>query len=401
MTGKPLKEGEFIALCAMLMAMIAFAIDAMLPAMTRIAADLTPEDPGRISLLIAIFMLGMGVGTLFAGPMSDSLGRRPVILGGTALYCAMAILCARAQSLDVMLLARFMMGLGVAGPRIATQAMIRDLYAGEKMAKIVSFMMMIFVLVPAAAPAVGLAIMAAFSWRAIFVAFVLFAVFAGGWYALRQPETLAPEHRRPFTFGSFAEATREMMRLRMVVVSIAVQTLTLGMLLGMISSIQPLFAITYGRETEFAFWFACIALVAGTANVLNARLVERLGMRPLATMGYTVQIGFAAAALALSLAGLLNFWLFLFWILTVFYMVGFTLGNLNALAMEPLGHIAGIAASVMGAVSTVGGAVLAGAVGLMFDGTATPLTATVLICALISTVLMRSIAGEARIKRVA
>ncbi|MCT8160445.1 multidrug effflux MFS transporter [Pseudoruegeria sp. SHC-113] len=401
MNAKPLKQGEFIALCAMLMAMIAFAIDAMLPAMTRIAEELTPDDPGNISLVIAIFMLGMGVGTLFAGPLSDSIGRRPVIIGGTAVYCAMALLCAQAQSLDVLLIARFLMGIGVAGPRIATQAMIRDLYAGEKMAKIVSFMMMIFVLVPAAAPAVGLAIMAVFDWRAIFVAFVLFALFAGGWYALRQPETLPQENRRPFTFTSIAQATREMMGVRMVVVSIAVQTLTLGMLLGVISSIQPLFAITYGRETEFAFWFACIALLAGTGNVINARLVERYGMRPLATMGYAVQIGFAALALGLSLAGLLNFWLFLFWIVTVFYMVGFTLGNLNALAMEPLGHIAGIAASVMGAISTVGGAVLAGAVGLLFAGTATPLAATVLICCLISTALMRSIAGEKRIKRTA
>ncbi|MEP2782011.1 MAG: multidrug effflux MFS transporter [Pseudoruegeria sp.] len=398
MIRKPLREKEFIALCALMMAMIAIAIDAMLPALSEIGHTLSPDTPERAPLVIAFYVFGMGVGTLFVGPMSDTLGRRPVLLFGTGLYCVAAIICWRTDSFEMLLLARILQGVGVAGPRVVTQAIIRDLYHGEKMAKVVSFMMMIFVLVPAVAPAMGQLVMINFGWRAIFLTFVLFALILGTWFFIRQPETLAVDQRRPFTFTSFISASREMMSIHMVRVSIIVQTLTLGMLFSMISLVQPMFEFTYGRGDDFAMWFAGLALIAGTANLVNARLVERLGMRPLATFGYLIQCVFAALALILAVTGQLHFLLFVVWILSLFYMVGFTLGNLNALAMEPLGHIAGIASSVIGAVSTIGGAIVSAVVGITFTGTVTPLAVTCLLCSVSAVVLMRSIANEERVK---
>lgn len=383
-------------MCAMLMATIAIAIDAMLPALTEIGHSLSPDQPERAPLIIASYVMGMGVGTLFVGPISDTMGRRPVLLMGMVLYCFAALVCWRTNSFDMLLIARFAQGVGVAGPRVVTQAIIRDLYHGEKMAKVVSFMMMIFVLVPAIAPAMGQVIIMLFDWRAIFLTFVIFAVITGSWFYFRQQETLPIEERRPFTIKAFNSAFKEIMSNHMVRVSILVQTLTLGMLFSMISLIQPLFEFTYDRGEQFAYWFAGLALLAGTANIVNARVVERVGMRPLATMAFAIQTGVSLLALVLSLTGQFHFMFFVPWILSLFYMVGFTLGNMNALAMEPLGHIAGIASSVIGALSTVGGAVISAVVGVTFGGTPVPLALVCLICSGVSFLMMRTIAHEKR-----
>ena len=188
---------EFIALIAMLFATIAFSIDAMLPALPEIAATLTPLDPNKAQLIVTSFVLGMGIGTLFAGPLSDSFGRRNVIVGGAVLYCAAAAIAMVAPSLETVLAARVLQGLGAAGPRVVSLALVRDLYKGREMARVVSFAMMIFTLVPAVAPLAASGIIAAWGWRAIFAAFILFAILAVVWMMLRQPETLPRAARRP------------------------------------------------------------------------------------------------------------------------------------------------------------------------------------------------------------
>jgi DHA1 family bicyclomycin/chloramphenicol resistance-like MFS transporter len=194
---KRLSQAEFIALMGTIFATVAFSIDAMLPALPEIAAELTPEDANRAQLILTSFVLGMGIGTLVVGPISDALGRKRVILMGAALYLLGAGLALIAPSLEMILLARVIQGLGAAGPRVVSLAMIRDLYAGRAMAQIVSYAMLIFTLFPAVAPLIGAAIIAGFGWRAIFVAFLIFSVVSVGWLTLRQPETLAPEARRP------------------------------------------------------------------------------------------------------------------------------------------------------------------------------------------------------------
>lgn len=378
---RALGQTEFIALIAMLFATIAFSIDAMLPALPDIAAELSPTAPNNAQLILTSFVLGMGVGTFFAGPLSDSFGRKTVIVGGALLYCGGALLAYVAPSLETMLLARVLQGLGAAGPRVVALALVRDIHAGPRMARIVSFAMMIFTLVPAVAPLLGQVIIAGFGWRSIFLAFLMFSAISVLWLVIRQPETLPPAKRRPFRAAPLWAALREVLSLRSIRLSILAQTLAFAALFGTLSSTQQLFDQTYGRGESFPLWFALIAVVAGTSSLLNAAVVMRLGMRRL------VRISFATQALvsgAFLLAFTLNLWpepgvlplefaAYLVWTIGVFFMIGTTVGNLNALALEPVGHIAGMAASVTGALSTVFSVVLAAPVGLAFNGTPLPL----------------------------
>ena len=392
---KPLGQTEFIALIAALFATIAFSIDAMLPALPQIAAELTPDAPNRAQLIITSFVLGMGIGTFVAGPLSDSFGRRRVILWGGGLYVIGAAAAWAAPSLEWLLAARLVQGLGAAGPRVVSLAMVRDLYSGRQMARVVSFAMMIFTLVPAVAPLLGQAVIGVAGWRAIFVAFVVFSGLTILWMMARQPETLPPDKRRPLALAPLLAALREVLRHRMIVTAIAVQALVFGALFGTLSSTQPIFDLGYGRGAEFPLWFAGIALVAGTASLLNAALVVRLGMRRMVTVTLGVQIALSGGMAAMSAAGAwpaaLAFPAYLVWTTGVFFMAGMTLGNLNALALEPVGHIAGMAASVVGAISTVAAVMIAVPLGLAFDGTAVPLATGVAVLAGMAFLLMRTI----------
>ena len=373
----PLGQAEFIALIAMLFATIAFSIDAMLPALPEIARELSPEAPNAAQLILTSFVFGMGVGTLFAGPLSDSYGRKTVIVAGALLYCVGALLAFVAPSLETMLAARVLQGLGAAGPRVVSLALVRDAHSGPQMARIVSFAMMIFTLVPAVAPLLGQVIIAGFGWRSIFLAFLMFSAVSVLWLMLRQPETLAPEARRPFRAAPLWAALREVLALRSIRLSIIAQTLGFAALFGTLSSTQQLFDQTYGRADSFPYYFALIALIAGSSSLLNASLVMRLGMRRLVLVSFATQ---ALVSTGFMLAFWLNIWpqslefpAYLIWTIGVFFMIGMTIGNLNALALEPVGHIAGMAASVVGALSTVFSVLLAAPVGLAFNGTPLPL----------------------------
>ncbi len=383
---------EFIVLLAMMFAMTAFSIDAMLPAMPEIAADLSPEAPNRAQLIVTSFVFGMGLGTFLTGPLSDALGRRRVIIGGAALYCLGAALAWVAPSLWLVLAARLLQGLGVAGPRVAAMALVRDLYAGRQMARIVSITMMVFVLVPAVAPLIGSFIIAGFGWRGIFPAFIVFAVLSTAWFWLRQAETLPVRARRPLRFATLAAAVREILTHRLVVMVILVMTLAFASLFATLSSTQQVFDRHFGLAESFPRWFAVIALLSGFASVLNARLVVRLGMRAMATGTFAAQTVNSAVMVLLFGANLVPewaaFWLYFYWTVTVFFMAGLTIGNLNALALEPMGHIAGTAASVVTALATVLSVLVAAPIGLAFDGTPLPLMVGVFICSALAVPLM-------------
>lgn len=383
---------EFVAMLAMMFALTAFSIDAMLPAMPTIAAELSPDAPNRAQLIITFFVLGMGIGTFVTGPLSDSLGRRTVILGGAFLYCIGAALAWAAPTLELMLAARLFQGLGVAGPRIAGIALVRDLYSGREMARLVSFVMTIFSLVPAIAPLAGSWIISLYGWRAIFMAFILFAVITMSWFMARQGETLAPERRRPLRIAPLIEAAREVLTNRLVVTVTAAQTLAFGCLFATLSSTQQVFDQTFGRAESFPKWFALIALLAGTGSIVNGRLVPHLGMRRLASGMFAFQAVNSAIVMTLFALNLvpssIAFWLYLYWTISVFFMIGLTIGNLNALAMEPMGHIAGMAASLVAAMATVMSVVVAIPIGLAFDGTPVPMMAGVFICTALARLLM-------------
>jgi DHA1 family bicyclomycin/chloramphenicol resistance-like MFS transporter len=388
-----LSQGEFIALIAMLFATIALSIDAMLPALPEIARTLSPDDPNRAQLVITSFVFGMGLGTLLAGPLSDRFGRKPVILAGSALYCMAALVCWLAESLDVLLAARVIMGIGAAGPRTVSIAIVRDLYQGREMARIMSFAMMIFTIVPAIAPLMGQGVMALADWHAIFLVYLAFSVVVMLWLGLRQPETLLPEDRRPLTPGALLAASREVLSLRLVQISIAVQSLTLGALFATLSSMQGIFEQGFDRGDSFPLWFAVIAMASATGSMLNARMVMRRGMRWVVTATYAGVL--AVTLLHLALVGLhlmpeaLAFPAHILWSIALFAMMGLTIGNLNALAMQPLGHVAGLAASVISSIATVVSVLLAIPVGLAFNGTNLPLLIGAAVFIAASLALMR------------
>jgi DHA1 family bicyclomycin/chloramphenicol resistance-like MFS transporter len=382
-----LGQTEFIALMAMVVATVAFSIDAMLPALPQIGAALSPDNLNNAQLIITSFVLGMGIGTLFTGPLSDAYGRKPVMIAGAVVYVVGCGLAWAAQSLELMLAARVLMGLGASGPRVVAMALVRDIYQGRDMARIMSFVMAVFALVPALAPTLGHFIILGFGWRAIFAAFMLFSVITLLWLLIRQPETLMPGNRRPLSIAALYTATAQMFAHRTARLSIAVQTLVFGILFIVLSSTQQVFDVTFGQGAHFHYWFGGIAILAASASLLNARLVMRLGMRAIIKAMLTIQIGITLAMIAITAMDgpyWLAFGTYVIWVTGNFFQAGLTIGNLNALAMEDMGHIAGLAASIIAAISTIGAVLIAAPIALMFDGTPLPMAVGALVAASIA-----------------
>ncbi|WP_167850950.1 multidrug effflux MFS transporter [Tabrizicola caldifontis] len=395
-----LGQTEFVALMAMLFATIAISIDAVLPALPDIAATLTPSAPNAAQLVVTSFVLGMGLGTFAAGPLSDRFGRKRVIMAGSGVYALAALACYVAPTLETLLIARLVQGIGAAAPRTVSVAMIRDLFHGREMARIMSFAMMIFTIVPAIAPLMGQGIIALADWHAIFLAYVAFSGLTMLWLGLRQPETLPEDSRRSLHLGDLAGAMIELARHPVVIVSTVLQTLTLGALFATLSSIQPIFETVHGRADSFPLWFAVIAVASMSGSLLNSRIVMTLGMRRVVRGTYAAQIGLTLVTLGLLGPGLVTentaFVVHLVWCIGLFAMMGLTMGNLNALAMEPVGHIAGLAASVILSLATVGSVLLAIPVGLAFDGTVMPLLWGVAVLIGLALALSLATLGEPR-----
>lgn len=401
MTQTRISQSEFVALMAMLAATVAFSIDAMLPGLAAMGRDLSPDVPDRVALVVTAFVGGMGVGTLFTGPLSDAYGRRPVMFAASGVFVLAAAAAIFAQSLEALLVARFVQGLGAAGPRVVSMAMIRDRYQGREMARLLSFVMVVFALVPVLAPTMGAGIIAVFGWRGIFAAFVVFSLLGTAWLYLRQPETLVPGTERRFHPRLLWDGLREIWAIPMVRLSILTQTLAFSMLFGMLSSVQLIFDQTFGRGDTFHLWFGFVALVSASSGFLNAAVVRRFGMRAIIMVMFAVSAtaSLCFALLWPALTPDLQFVGFVALQVVIFFQAGMTLGNLNALGLEPLGHIAGLAASVIAGLSTIGAALLAAPIGVAFDGTPLPLAwalaALALSCFLL-TLRMRRLERVAR-----
>jgi len=386
-----LSRGEFVALMGMLTATIALSVDTMLPGLGQIALELSPQDVNKAQLIITSFVLGMGMGTFFMGPLADRFGRKPVLLGGASLYVIACLWAYFAQSLEAVLVARVVQGFGASGPRVIVTTVVRDLYAGREMAKISSLVMIVFTLMPAIAPSFGALILSFAGWREIFLTFVVFSFISSTWFCLRLPETLEPANRRSLRFRRLKEALVEIFSNPMIRLCVMVQTLCYTSLFALLSSAHQIFADVFDREASFPAWFALVALMAGSASVLNAALVQRLGM--LSLVKITLNGLMAITALVListqfTLGDPIAFAVFLIWMTAVFFQAGMTLGNLVALSMGPLGHIAGTASSAITAVATVMSVVLAVPIGLAFNGTLIPLLIGVLLCVTVGRVLL-------------
>ncbi len=390
---KRLSRAEFIALMAMIFATIAMSIDAMLPALPEIAASMTPDDPNRAQLVVGTFFIGMAIGTIFGGPLSDAYGRKPIMILGCVIYAIAAIVCYFAESFELFLLARVVQGIGASGPRTVSMAMVRDLYSGRDMAQIMSITMMIFMIFPAIAPLMGQFVMVFAGWHAIFLVLVGVAVIASLWLGLRQPETLPADKRKPISVKGLIDAGRDLFVRPVIWLAIVIQGLTMGTMMASISSVQGVFEQYYNDADNFPLWFALIAGVSAFGSLLNSKLVMRLGMRRVASGAYMAALAICAANLALRLfvplGPLVDFTLFMVLVISLFAMMGLTMGNLNALAMEPVGHIAGFASSMIGSVSTLFAVIFSVPIGLAFNGTPVPLSIGATALTFASVILMR------------
>ncbi|MGP9791366.1 multidrug effflux MFS transporter [Roseinatronobacter sp. NSM] len=372
---KPLRFGEFVALMALMSAMVAFSIDAMLPALPVIGVELSPAVPTRGQLVIPAFMLGLGLGILVCGPVSDAYGRKSVLLVGLVLYIGGALLASKAATIEGLLGARVLQGLGAAAPRVVATAMVRDLYQGRAMARVTSIIMTLFVLFPAIAPSIGAGIILLADWRAIFYAFVVLGLVSGVWLMLRQPESLPPARRRALSLRAIGSAIAEITTNRTVMVYVGALIFSFAPLFTWLSNLPVIFDDVYDRAASFPLWFGATALIAGSASMVNAQLVMRMGMRKLATFAFGWQVAVSAlfvVLLQIDLPDPWNFGLFFAFMCSTFFTIGLTFGNLNALALQPLGHIAGIGASVVMSISTIGAVAVSVPVALAYDGT--PLT---------------------------
>ena len=389
---KRLKPAQFVGMLALLSAIVAFSIDAMLPAIPAIASQMTPDDPNFAQLVITGFMLGLGLGTFFTGPISDMVGRKPVAIFGLIIYAVSALYASITHEILPLLACRFLMGIGASGPRVVSLAMVRDLYEGREMARIVSFVMTVFILVPAVAPSIGTVIIAFSSWRGIFIAFVLFALFSGSLLTLRQPETLAPDKRRPLRLKNLRFALGEVLARPVVLLYIVVMSLASAELFAFLSSVPQVFKL-YGRSSTFPLWFALAASFAAISSFLNARLVMTIGMRKLVSGALLFQFTASLIALTVLSLGLVaeanSFYIFLAHMVASFSMIGLLFGNLNGLAMEPMGHIAGFAAAIIGSFSMIFAVLFAVPVGYAFNGTPFPLIGGVAFFSGLGVLLMR------------
>lgn len=369
------RPGEFVARTALMISLVALSIDAMLPALQEIGGGLGLRRANDAQLIVSALFLGLAVGTMIYGPISDSSGRRPAIFAGFTLFILGCLMSAAAASFPIMLAGRFLQGLGAAGPRIVAIALVRDRYEGRAMARIMSMVMAVFILVPALAPALGQGILQIAHWRAIFGALLALALIALVWFALRQPETLPAERRRPFSVLRIGRAIHETCAHRAAFGYTIAAGLAFGAFIGYLNSAQQILQVQYGLGSRFPLYFAVLALAIGSASWVNSRLVMRLGMRRLSSLAVSALSGvslvfFAAAWVA---AGQPPLWALMAYLMIAFFCIGILFGNFNALAMDPLGHIAGVAASVIGSLTTFISLLLGAAIGQGYDGTVLPL----------------------------
>lgn len=372
---------EAIVLLAGLMALNAFAIDVMIPALPDIGRSLSVEEENHRQLVVVAYMLGFGSTQLVWGPLADRFGRKPVLAAGVSLYAIFALLCAVAGSFPLLIAGRAAMGASAAVTRVLVVAMVRDLFEAEAMARVMSLVFMVFMVVPVLAPNIGQAILLVAPWRAIFYVLAAYALIMLAWAWLRLPETLHPEYRRSLRWREIAGAAWQTLSEPQSRGYTLALTITFATLVAYISSIQQIVFDAFGRPELIGIVFAAIAAPMALASWTNSRVVGRYGLR---RVGHTAALAFAivtAVHAAVALAG--GETLVSFIVLQALAMAcfAFTSSNLGTLAMEHMAPIAGTASSVQGVIGTIGAAIIGFLIGQAFDGTATPFLVGVAVCA--------------------
>ena len=370
-----IRNAEFVALVALLMSLGALSTNAMLPALPAIGRDLGAPRPNDVQFVVTSVFLGLGIGQMFFGPLSDRIGRKAAIHASLALFMAGCVVSVFASTFPAMIAGRVLQGIGVAGPRVVTMALVRDRYEGVRMARLMSMALAVFILVPTVAPALGQVIVWLSGWRAIFITFLAIAAIALAWLAVRQPETLPPERRRAFSPSAIGRSVIEILRIRAALGYTLAMGFVFAPFVAYLSTAQQIFQQAYDTGALFPAYFAVVVLAVGGALLVNGRLVMRYGMRRLSSAAslLVALVSSIAWAGAFAFEGLPPLWLFVTYLMSVFVFVGFIFGNLSALAMEPLGHLAGAGAAVVSSLSTLVSLPLGIFVGQRFDGTMYPL----------------------------
>ncbi|MBE7635332.1 Bcr/CflA family efflux MFS transporter [Sneathiella sp. P13V-1] len=366
---------EQVILLALLSSLIALSIDSMLPALAHIVMDLNVVDPNGRQYVVGATFVGMAFGMFIYGPISDSLGRKRPIYAGILIFLTGCLLSIFAENYTLMLLGRFLQGLGAASPRVVSIALIRDQYSGREMARFTSLVMTVFILVPVLAPALGQIILLFASWRYIFVAMFTLGVIALFWLALRQKETLVHEKRVPFTVNRLLEAVIEVLKTPISFGYTILSGFVFAAFLSFLTQSQQIFQEQYGVGELFPIYFGSLALAFGGASFTNSSLVMKLGMMNLIKKALWVFTILSVLFLGYAFAteGQPSLWLLMAFLLLIFFCVGILFGNINAQAMEPLGHIAGVASAVITSGSTFMSVILGTIVAQSYDGTVLPL----------------------------
>jgi DHA1 family bicyclomycin/chloramphenicol resistance-like MFS transporter len=368
-------SAEFIIIISMMMALTALSIDAMLPALPKISSELGVTNPNDRQLVISLIFLGQAVGQLFFGPLSDKTGRKPAIYAGYALFIIGSLFSVFSGSFSAMLIGRALQGIGISAPRAVSMALVRDKLEGRRMAQVMSFASTIFILVPMIAPSIGQGILSIAGWRGIFGSFIVFALVTVVWFALRIPETLVLEKRRPFSVKQIVDSTIQVVNIRATLGYTVIAGLVQGAFIGYLNSSQQIFQEQYALGDLFPLYFAVISLSLGMASLSNTRLVMRYGMTKLTKWAlngiFVLAVLFLGVATACS--GHPPLWSLMTYLMMSFFCIGILFGNVNALAMQPLGHLAGTGSAVVGSLSTLISTFLGTTIGRSYNGTVLPL----------------------------
>ncbi|WP_426029517.1 multidrug effflux MFS transporter [Caulobacter sp. DWP3-1-3b2] len=366
--------GQFVALIAAMMATNALAIDSMLPAMPQIGQALGVASANQRQWILTAYLLGFGAAQIVYGSLADRFGRKPVLLVGLAIYVVFAAACAFATSFEMLLIARALCGVGAAATRVLSVSIVRDCYSGRQMAKVMSLSFIVFLGVPIIAPSVGQAILLVAPWPWVFGILSIFGSAVIVWAALKLPETLHPEDRTPLAVGPVLAAFKECLTNRVAVGYTLASTLVLGGLFGFLNSAQQVFVEVLGAGKLFTLIFAAIAGGIAVSSLVNSQIVGRFGMRMVSHVSLLGYIAFAVVHALVALSGHETLWTFSLLQAGMMFCFGMVMSNFGAIAMEPLGHLAGTAASVQGFITTIGGALFGFYIGQLFDGTTVPLT---------------------------
>lgn len=393
---KRLSSIEFILLFGLMMSLTAMTISSIIPAIANMQLSLGVTDVRSMQLIVSLFILGMAFGELIFGPIADAIGRKAVVTIGIAIYIVGSVIAIYSESLTVLLIGRVIQGIGVSGPKIGSRALIRDLFKGNAMASVMSFMMMLLVLMPMLAPIFGQWIINNFDWHAIFFVYCIMAIVLWIWFVIRQEETLAESARYKINSETIGRNFKKITNHAFVMACTLIAGLTFGAHMSFVNSAQSIFQDVFKQSDNFVYYFSFMALASGIASFLNAKLVLKFGMMKLTKLAFILMLFATAVALVdqLLIAKPITFPVFMAVFTVIFFSIGFIYGNINSMGMQYCGKVAGTASSAMSSISSLITVVLSIAVGRMYAFSVTPLLCAFFFLAVIALFILRCLSKK-------